>query len=422
MTDAEARKFDRRKFVKLAGAGAGVAVAGPLLNAGAARAAGGIPLRVGVLVPTGSSYAGMGRSLRDGLALGFDGARTGAAPVAATLAYREVERGYGGAYEAAKGLLDDGSDVVVAGVSAFVALQLAQLFEQRKTPLVVANVGAHVVPPAARNRYVLHSSLYYWQSCYMMGVVAARSLGKRAYVASAMADAGYDTIYAFRRGFEVGGGTIVGEGVTHVDPANPGLGELAAAVKSSGADVLFGLHTGSHTAGFLQAAAGSGAKLALGSLGVEDYMLPTLGDSAVGMLSCASWTASRQTTANQLFTKAFQARFRRGPDPFAALGYDTATLIVAGVRAAAKRSQGVRQSVETLGAVAPVEGVRGPLAIEAATNVVSGPLTIRQVRKTAQGLANVDVAKVPAVATFPATLAALGGPNRSGYVNEYLCA
>jgi branched-chain amino acid transport system substrate-binding protein len=420
MGDEEARRLDRRKFVKLAGAGAGIAVAGPLLNAGVARAASGIPVRVGVLVPTGSSYASMGRSLSEGLALGFDAARTGASAVNATITQRDVARGYGGAHAAAEELLNGGVDVVVAGVSALVARQLTSLFEQRKTPLVVANVGAHVVTPAARSAFVLHNSLLYWQASYMMGIAATRA-GKRAFIASALPDAGYDTIYAFRRGFEVAGGTIVGEGVSHADPANPGVSELVAAVKSSGADVLYGLYSGSHAAEFVQAAAGSGARLAVGSLGIEDYLLPSIGDSAVGALSCASWTATRTTPANQAFTGAFIKRFRRAPDPFAALGYDTAALIAAGARQATKRGLAPKQFTDSLGGTSP-EGPRGLMAIDAATNVVTGPLTIRQVQKTKRGLFNVDVAKLPAVSRFPDSLSALGGPTRSGYVNEYLCA
>ena len=123
MTKTAARTLDRRRFVQLVGAGAATAVAGPLVSD--ARAATGIALKVGVLVPSGSSYANMGKSLLDGLSLGFDGARSGATPVNATLVRRDIDRGFGGAQATAQALLDDGADVVVAGISALTAARIA---------------------------------------------------------------------------------------------------------------------------------------------------------------------------------------------------------------------------------------------------------------------------------------------------------
>ncbi|MDX6512148.1 MAG: branched-chain amino acid transport system substrate-binding protein [Gaiellaceae bacterium] len=423
---ADGRVMNRRGFVKrLAGAGAGVAVAGPLLNAASARAATAIPLTVGVMVPTGSNYGLMGRSLVEGLSLGFDAGRTGAVPVSATIVQHPVTRGYGDALGTAKSLLDSGSDVVVAGISSLVAQQIAPLFAERQAPLIVTNVGAHVIPPNRRSPYVFYNSLLYWQASYAMGRWAAAALAKtgvsqQAFVASALSDSGYDTVYAFRLGFESAGGTIVDERVTHVDPVDSGVSDLMNSVKSSGAKVLYGLYSGAHAAEFVQASASSGAKLAAGSLTVEDYMLPGLGSSAAGAYSCASWSATRSSPANLAFMKAFKARYRRTADPFAALGYDTAVLIVQGVRQAVQRRVGLRQFTSALSGFA-LEGPRGTLTLDPATNMVMSQLMIRQVKQTPSGLANVEVGKAPGVAPL-GILAALGGATPSGYINEYLCA
>ena len=421
MSTEDARTIDRRKFVTLAGAGAGIVAAGPLVSVAKAQAASAIPLKVGVLAPTGSSYAKMGQSLVDGLTLGFDEARSGASPVNATLVQREVDRGFGGALSASTALLDGGADAVVAGVSALVADRIGSLFSARQASLVVADVGAHLVQPAARNAYVLHNSLLYWQASFAVGQWAAANLGTRAFLASGLSDSGYDTVYAFRRGFESAGGTVVGEAVTHAD--TPGLTELFAAVRSSGANVLYGLYSGAHAAEFVQAYASSGvgAKLVAGSLAVEDYLLSALGNGAVGATSCASWTGTRATKANQNFTKAFKSRFGRAADPFAALGYDTAALVVEGARRATKSGLGLRRLVEALGG-ASIDGPRGTLVVDAATNTVTGTLSIRQVKRTVSGLANVDVAQAASVGTFPTALSSLAAGPVAGYFNEYLCA
>jgi branched-chain amino acid transport system substrate-binding protein len=420
--DGEARTMGRGDFIKLAGA-AGLAVVGPLAAAERAHAATSIALKVGVITSTGASYAGMGQSLLDGLHLGFDHARSGAHPVAATLTTATVLRGYGGALTTARELLDGGADVVVANVSAPVAQRLTSLFAERHASLVVADVGAHVVQPAARNRFVLHNSLLYWHASFALGQWAAVNLGKRGFVAASLSDAGYDTVFAFRRGFQSAGGSIVGDGVTHVDPAHDGLSELFAAVQASRANVLYGLYSGAHAVEFVQAYARSGmsAKLAMGSLGVEDYLLGNVGSSGVGVTSSASWTATRTAKVNQSFTKAFEKRYGRSADPFAALGYDTASLVAQGASRAVTKGLGLRRLIEALSGVS-IDGPRGMLTVDTATNTVTGPLFVRQVKHVSGRLANYDIALAPRVGAFPHALAPLAADPASGYINEYLCA
>jgi ABC-type branched-subunit amino acid transport system substrate-binding protein len=421
MTKTAARTLDRRRFVQLVGAGAGIAVAGPLVSD--ARAATGIALKVGVMTPSGSSYANMGKSLLDGLSLGFDGARSGATPVNATLVRRDIDRGFGGAQATAQALLDDGADVVVAGISALTAARIAELFGTRQSPLVVANVGAHVVQPGAKNAYVLYDSLLYWQASYSAGRWAAANVGKKAFLAASLCDAGYDTIYAFRRGFESAGGTIVGDAVTHVDLADRGLSALFAAVRSSGADLVYALYSGADATQLVHeyAGAGLGAKLVTGSLAVEDYSLRATGGSAVGTMSVASWTASRSTNTNRLFTKAFKTRTGRAADPFAALGYDAAAFVAEGARRATKQGLGLRRLIDALAGVS-LETARGTLTIDSNANTVTGPLWVRQVKRTTTGLANADVSHAPAVGRVPNPLSPLADGPVAGYVNEYLCA
>src|SRR5439155_12351297 len=190
----------------------------------------------------------------------------------------------------------------------------------------------------------------------------------RGFVAACLCDAGYDTVFAFRRGFESAGGSIVGDGVTHVDPAHAGLSELLAAVQGSGANVLYGLYSGAHAAEFVQAYAGSGvgAKVAVGSLAVEDYLLGVVGSAALGAISCASWTATRTAKANQTFTKAFKSRYGRAADPFAALGYDTASLVALGASRAVKNGLGLRRLIEALSGMS-IDSPRGTLTVDPAS-------------------------------------------------------
>ena len=119
------------------------------------------------------------------------------------------------------------------------------------------------------------------------------------------------------------------------------------------------------------------------------------------------------------FTKAFKTRYGRSADPFAALGYDTAALVAEGARRATKQRLGLRRLIEALEGVS-LDGPRGTLVVDATTNTVTGPLWMRQVKRTGNGLANVDVAQAPNVTAFPGALSPLTADPRSGYLNEYL--
>src|SRR4051812_1948336 len=156
-----ARSVSRRAFVRLAAAGAAGAVIAP---AAVASAAANRKLRVGLLVPTESSYARLGDSFVDGFGMYLE-----QAGVQGALLTRPAVQGYGGAYRGTQELLELGVDVLVAGVTLPGAHYVAKLTAAKGVPLVIANVGGHLVAAADRLPSVVHHSLLYWQSSFALG-------------------------------------------------------------------------------------------------------------------------------------------------------------------------------------------------------------------------------------------------------------
>ena len=342
----------------------------------------------------------MGESLLAGLELGLD---RDDAP-ASTLLVRQVERGYGGALAGARELLDSGADVIVAGISAPVAHQLAPLFHERGKPLIVANVGAHVVRPSERHPNVLHNSLLDWQASFSMGRWAAARSGSRALILTSQSDAGYDSVYAFRRGFGGETRTIV----THAGEREPLAAQLRALPRPH-PTVVYVLASGRQAASILRAYRASGlrGRVIASAFAVDDHLLASLGTGARGVRSCASWTAA---LGDAKFTAAYRRKSGRRPDAFAVLGYDTALLLAAGSRRRGRL-------IEALGR-SPVEGLRGTMRVDRRTNTIVGPLFLREVR----GARNVLVGRAPVVGAFPRALAPIARETTSGYINEYLCS
>jgi branched-chain amino acid transport system substrate-binding protein len=416
--------MDRRRFLKLAGLGAGVAAAGPAA-VGVQRWLSGSrqTLRIGLMLPSGSRYPHMPERFMQGLRLGFDQARAAGSGIRPTFVTADVVQGYGRARDALRSLLDgeQRADVVVAGITAPVASRLAAEMAERRVPLLVANVGAHAVRPADRSPYVLHNSLNYWQASFGMGTWAASNLGHRALVATSAPDAGYDTIYAFRQGMRSAGGRVVGTVVTPEDP-DAAMSALKKAIRSRRPDFVYGLYSASDAVSFVRAYDRTGPGLPLAGTGfmVDPNLLGSEVRSALGVTTCMPWSESRSTGSNASFLEAFQAGTGHRADPFAVLGFDTANLIVAGTARAGLRGLGTSGLVRALSGVT-IDSPRGTLTVDPATNTVVGPLFIQQVRRSGLGASVHEVDAPEAVGAFPEAMAGLE-PNRSAYLNEYLCS
>ncbi|HXJ64963.1 MAG TPA: ABC transporter substrate-binding protein [Actinomycetota bacterium] len=410
MNERESRRFSRRRFLQAAGGGAGIAALSPLLGAAHASASTSSKLRVGVLSPSGGDSPTMGANLVDGIRMGFD-----AAGVTASISGEDVPLGHQGAYTAATSVLSSGVDVVIAGITAPVARQLAPLFEQAGVPLVVANAGGHVVQPADRSDAVFHVPLGYWPSAYSLGRWAAANAGQRGLIATSLADGGYDAVFAYRRGLESAGGRWLDTMVTH-QTADAGASGLADTVRASGAQHVFALYAGSRALDALRALRPTGVKVLAGAFTVDESLLTKAGSNAQSVWSASSWSPALRSTANRAFVKGFRARTGRKADAFAVVGYDAATAVATGT----SRAGSARGLIGGLNG-ATIASPRGTLRVDAGTNQALAPLYLRQVRSTSTGLVNAVRGPLEDVPANPDAMSPLATGMPSGYLNEVLC-
>lgn len=395
----------RRSFVGAAGV-ATVALGVPALAALPAAAA--RPLRVGVLVPERLSYDRAGASLLAGLECGFATAKH---PVAATFHTRGVAQGHAGATAAATALLAKKVDVLVAGVSALTAESIALLCKEKGVSLVVAGVGAHVVPTGTPG--VLHVGLQHWQAAHAMGAWARTHLGGSLFEIVAAPDAGYDAVYATARSFQSAGGALVGRALTHDRPVGTGVDEAVAAARASGAKVVVVHASGRRAVEILGAIrrAGLTAKVIADGLAVDDAVLSTVGSPARGVHSASSWVGRSTAPPVRDFVKAFRAANRdRRPDAFAVVGHDAARAIAVASRRTDRKADWASTMTGR-----KFDGARGTLVV-GADGVAVSRISIRRVGKGR----NVELARTPRIVGVPPTLASLRTTEVAAYVNEYL--
>ncbi len=402
-TSEPALSLHRRGLVGAVGVvGAASAVgATPALASASSRR----KVAVGVLAPAHLSHARAGDHLVEGLRLGF--ARQ--TDVAAVVRRAEVDRGYAGALEAASRLLDDGARVLVAGVTAPVAERLAPLCRERDASLVVAGVGAHVVADPLPG--VVHCGQQHWQSAFVMGGWAARHLGRGLFQVVAAPDAGYDTVYALRRGYQAAGGAFSGRAMTHDVATGTGAKAAAAAARLSGAGTVAVHATGARVGEILRAlrAAGVRADVVVDGLGVEDFALADLGRAAGDVYSASTWCRSDAAD----FARNFQDATGHQADPFAAAGFDAALVLAAGARRLGRRPW--RKLPDAVAGVG-LDGARGRLKVDPRTREAASPVLVRRVRAGR----NKVVARRPPVRGLPPQLGVLERTDVAAYVNEVL--
>lgn len=423
-------RMSRRSFLRLTASTAGVLAAPPLLRDGdglatildaphLASAPASAALRVGVVLPRSTLYPTLGRNFLDGMQLYLTQAGARSPGRAITLLPAEYGVGLIEARKQTRTLIEQGQVGLVVGVlSAESAFDLRDLLHERDIPLIRAGVGAEIVRESLRSPAIFHSSLGGWQAAMALGAWAARSLGRRAAMASSFYESGYDTGYAFRMGYESAGGTIALAEVTHVPGQAGGLAQLLGRIQEIQPDLVYASYSGQQAVEFVRAYDEAGLARRSPLLGssflVDESLLPEQGRAAQGIRTALSWAPDLGTAENRAFSASYRAAAGRPADAFAVLGYDTARLIGEALGAG-----GPAQLAQALGAVA-FSGPRGAVAVDAEMIDTSSPLYLREVRGGAKAR-NVVVAQLDRGALRDGRVAELRETLRTGWLNGYLC-
>ncbi len=406
-----ARPLSRR--VTLVGGLAATAVASvaaaPDAEAGP-RPLQGAEVHVGVLLARGLGANGSGTRLVQGFRIGAT--RAG---MRIELHHREVGVGPGEARRGAEKLIAAGAKVLVAAVATPVLDQVADLCREKKVALVVANTGAQVA--VTRLDGALVNSLQLWQAGYAAGSWASRRMGRSLFTVVAAPDAGYDSVYAFTRGFTSSGGRELGRALTH--QATPGVEEAARAARDSGAAVVRVHAYGRRATDIVTACrkVGVQAQIVVDPLTLE----PKAGSRSVlakaRVWTASSWLPAGENSLARALARTWKRRHGGRPDAFALLGFDTALLVAEGVRRARRKKKKLH-TIPTLMRSARVKGARGTQVVDPQSRVVSTPLAVRRSRRSDVAGSRREAALARVQGNTPALVTAARGAT-SIYHNEY---
>jgi branched-chain amino acid transport system substrate-binding protein len=387
-------RLNRRKF--LAGTAAGTAAA----TIGMPAIAQGAPFKIGLLTVKTGPLAQGGIQMEQGISvllkeknntfagrkIEFVSADTGGNPAGAkTKAQELIER--------------DKVNVILGPLAAFELLAITDYVRDNATPLI-SLAAAEDVTQRKANPFVIRPSATSAQCCHPIGDYAAKELKyKRAATISEDFAFGYEQMAGFQRVFEDGGGKVVKKlWPPLVTPDyTPYIAQLG------NVDVVFNGFAGSNPVKFMRAYADLGLKaktpLLAGWTAMDDALLKSLGDEAVGVISGHWYSADGQSASNKQFVTDMQKDYQVLPGGYSAGMYIAGQCVEAAIKALDTKADDRKAFAEALHKVTLTDTPRGPVKFDHLGNVV-GDVFIRKCERKDGKLVNTTIKTYPNVSQF----------------------
>ncbi len=417
--------YSRRQFLLNAAKLAGAAIAYPLLSSPVAAAAQTAsksspttsrpvgPHTVGLLMPASSYYAALSSSFIAGMSLSF---RQLGMPGVEVVS-EDIGSGSHDVWHKVELMIQSGGvDVLVGMVNPSVAATIRPLLEGSNKAFIASGLGENVPRTGEYSPNILYHTMDMWQANWALGNWAARNLGTTAVSGSSFYDSGYDTEYAFRCGFESGGGQIVAGLITHRPGDTGGVAPLISLVRDTHPDLVFAGYCGNLAVDLLKAYSGVGLSRSVPLIGTayltDRQVLASTGNAAAGIRTAFSWSRTLDTPENQAFVAAYESATGKRADPFSVLGYEAAQIIAA-----------ITAGRSPVGALSTAQftGPRGRITTDGQTHSTVGPVYLQEAQRRANLMQNMVVEQLKAAAEQDEQIAALQAANKTGWLNTYLC-
>jgi branched-chain amino acid transport system substrate-binding protein len=293
----------------------------------------------------------------------------------------------------------DKVNVILGPLAAFELLAITDYVRDNQTPLI-SLAAAEDVTQRKANPFVIRPSATSAQCCHVMGDYAAKELNyKRAATVSEDFAFGYEQMSGFQRVFEDNGGKVVKK--LWPPLVTPDYTPYIAQIRN--VDCVFTGFAGSNPVKFMRSYADLGLKgripLLAGWTAMDDALLRTLGDEAVGVVSAAFYSADHDTPSNKRFVAAMQKDYGVLPGGYSAGMYVAGQCVEAAIGALGGQSDDRKALAEALHKVSLTDTPRGPVKFDHYGNVV-GDVFIRRCERKGGQLTNTVIKTYPSISQF----------------------
>lgn len=417
----------RRNFLKMAGTAAGaLSLPAPLFALGTGgntfNFSGWSPVRMGMLLPGG----GFSPQQTESYLAGFDYCLKTSGCIEAGVSIELVKADSDGAVSvsALKRLLDEDGVSLVTGILNNAAASALRAFARdEKFVLVASSLGECMTRKTDVLPSTFHCSMNLWQANWAMGRWAAGKMGRSCVLATSIYDTGYDTLEAFRLGYQAAGGTVMETVITDTGSGAPNFDLLFSEMAAVGPDFIYALYSGAQGAEFMKAYASSELAgkipLACSPYLLGGDVLTSLGPLASGIKTCLPWQSDLSAPGSADFAVQYAAGTGRKLEVFGLLGYETAGMILSALSVTYGKTKNVR-ALSLAFEAAAFSSPRGQLTMNPKTNATAGPLFIHKVAMEGGKPVTKAIAEAGCTAEYENKVRPMWFAARSGWHNAYL--
>jgi branched-chain amino acid transport system substrate-binding protein len=366
-----------------------IALAAATMACGAARAADGDTVKIGVILPMTGPSASTGRQIDAAIKLWVaqNGNKAGGKKVEVIVKDDNGVANF--TARLAQELVVNDKVVAIAGFGLTpLALTAAPIATQSKTPMVVMAAATSAITEASP--YIVRTSFTLPQAAVSIAEWAAKNKIKKTVTLVADYGPGNDAEKFFVDRFLLNGGTVIEKLRTPLRGAD--FAPVLQKVRDAQPDALFVFLPSGQGAQFMKQFAERGLDkagirlIATGDV-TDDDQLNDMGDVALGVVNSHHYSAAHPSAANKKFVDAFQAANKFRPNFMAVGGYDGMRVIYKALDAT-KGAGGDALLAAMKGQL--FESPRGQVLIDGQTRDIVQDIYIRKVEKKDGQLWNIE--------------------------------
>ncbi len=290
-------------------------------------------------------------------------------------------------------------NVIIGPLAAFELLAITQYVRQQGTPLISV-AAAEDVTQRNVNPWVIRTTATSGQCSHVMADYALKEMGlKRMGTIAEDFAFGHEQCAAFQRVFEDGGGRIIRK--LWPPLVTPDYTPFIAQIGD--VDGVFEGFAGSNPVKFMRSYADLGLKgkipLTGGWTAMDDALLKSVGDEAVGVMSATYYTADHDTPSNKRFIAAMARDYDVLPGAYSAGTYIAGQCVEAAIAKLGAKADDKQALIDALRGLSLEDTPRGPIKFDQYGNVV-GLVFVRRCERRDGKLVNTTVKTYPDVSQF----------------------
>jgi branched-chain amino acid transport system substrate-binding protein len=360
------------------------------------------PIKIGFLAPMTGGAAQVGKDMTNGLSMWLDENGWTMAGRKIELLVEDTQGQPNIALTKLRKLVEsDRVQVLAGGLFAHVGYALAPKVDEYRVPMLYPVMAADDLTQRKPAKWVVRTGWTSSQPNHPFGEYVARTLGYKRVVTIAIDYAfGWEQVGGFQKTFEENGGQVVQKLWPPLNTTDfaPYLSQVRR-----DADAVFALMVAASALRFPRQYEDAGLKARLPLLGggttFDEFVLPSLGDEALGGVSALIYSAALATPVNKRFVAAYREKYGKMPSYYSETCYTSGRWINEAARAVGGDVEARDKFLAALRKVEIPDAPRGPIKLDAHGNPIQN-IYIRKVERKGGELWNTVIQTYPNVSQF----------------------